>query len=133
MPRGRGRGRDVRCYKCGELGHMSWDCPHNKLTSEKNVNVIKAKPRPPRLMEKEEPPKEGESLLLRRTFLREKPKIGEPTQRKNLFRSTCKSKGKCFKVIIDKGSTDNLVSTEMVDKLRLAKTIHPTPYKVSWL
>eukprot|EP00253_Pinus_taeda_P019547 PITA_19547 len=31
------------------------------------------------------------------------------------------------------GSTDNLVSTEMVDKVGLAKTVHPTPYKVSWL
>ncbi|MCY6488111.1 retropepsin-like aspartic protease, partial [Actinobacillus pleuropneumoniae] len=46
---------------------------------------------------------------------------------------TCKSKGKCCKVIIENGSTDSLVSIEMVDKLGLAKTIHPTPYKVSWL
>jgi len=59
--------------------------------------------------------------------------IEEPTQRKSLFRTTCKSKGKCCKVIIDSGSIDNLVSTEMVDKLRLAKTVNPTPYKVSWL
>lgn len=32
-PRGRGRGRDVRCYTCGEWGHMSRDCPRNKLAS----------------------------------------------------------------------------------------------------
>eukprot|EP00253_Pinus_taeda_P035035 PITA_35035 len=31
------------------------------------------------------------------------------------------------------GTVDNLVSTEMVDKLGLARTIHPIPYKVSWL
>jgi hypothetical protein len=36
-------------------------------------------------------------------------------------------------VIIDSGSTDNLVSTEMVEKLELEKTAHPKPYKVSWL
>jgi hypothetical protein len=36
-------------------------------------------------------------------------------------------------VIIDSGSTDNLVSTEMVDKLELKTTTHPKPYKVSWL
>jgi len=36
-------------------------------------------------------------------------------------------------VIIDSGSTHNLVSTEMVDNLGLVKTIHPTPYKLSWL
>jgi hypothetical protein len=37
------------------------------------------------------------------------------------------------KVIIDSGSTDNLVSTEMVEKLELETNAHLTPYKVSWL
>eukprot|EP00253_Pinus_taeda_P017000 PITA_17000 len=133
VPRGGGRRRDVWCYTCGEWGHMSWDCPHNKPTRQRNANVAKAKPEPPRLMEKEEPPEEGESLLWRRTLLRAEPEIREPVQRKNLFRTTCKSKGKCCKVITDSGSTENFVSTEMVDKLGLAKTMHPTPYKVSWL
>jgi hypothetical protein len=36
-------------------------------------------------------------------------------------------------VIIDSGSTDNLVSTEMVEKLELETTALPKPYKVSWL
>ena len=66
-------------------------------------------------------------------MLRSEKEAGEPAQRKNLFRTTCKSKGKCCKVIIDSGSTDNLVSTEMVENLGLARTTHPTPYKVSWL
>jgi hypothetical protein len=37
------------------------------------------------------------------------------------------------KVIVDSGSTDNLISTEMVEKLELETTDHPSPYKVSWL
>ena len=36
-------------------------------------------------------------------------------------------------MVIDSGSTDNIVSTEMVEKLNLKKVKHPTPYKVSWL
>ena len=36
-------------------------------------------------------------------------------------------------MIIDSGSTDNLVSTEMVEKLELKITRHLRPYKVSWL
>jgi hypothetical protein len=36
-------------------------------------------------------------------------------------------------VIIDSGSTDNLVSTYMVDKLEKETIAHPNPYKVSWL
>jgi hypothetical protein len=36
-------------------------------------------------------------------------------------------------VIIDSGSTGNLVYTEMVEKLELETTTHLKPYKVSWL
>jgi hypothetical protein len=36
-------------------------------------------------------------------------------------------------VIVDSGSTDNLVSIEMVEKLELDTVTHPSPYKVSWL
>ena len=43
MPTGRGRGRDVRCYVCGEWGHMQWDCPHQKSANPHNVNVAEAK------------------------------------------------------------------------------------------
>jgi hypothetical protein len=34
---------------------------------------------------------------------------------------------------VDSESTDNLVSTEMVEKLELETNNHPSPYKVSWL
>jgi hypothetical protein len=50
-----------------------------------------------------------------------------------LFRTTCKTKDKVFKVIIESGSTDNLVSTKMVEKLELVTTAHSMPYKFSWL
>jgi hypothetical protein len=36
-------------------------------------------------------------------------------------------------VIIDSGSTDDLVSIEMVENLELKTTAHPNSYKVSWL
>jgi hypothetical protein len=35
-------------------------------------------------------------------------------------------------VIIDSGSTDNLVFTEMVEKLELKTNAHSNPYRVSW-
>jgi hypothetical protein len=54
-------------------------------------------------------------------------------QRGRLFRTSCTTKGWKCKVIVDSGSTDNLVSSEMVEKLELETTKHPSPYKVSWL
>jgi hypothetical protein len=54
-------------------------------------------------------------------------------QRNNLFRTACMTKDRVCKVIVDSGSTDNLISTEMVEKLELETTDHPSPYKVSWL
>jgi hypothetical protein len=34
---------------------------------------------------------------------------------------------------VDNGSTKNLVSTEMVEKMELETIAHPSPYRVSWL
>ena len=57
----------------------------------------------------------------------------EQMQQKDLFWMICKSHGKCCKLIIKSGSTDNLMATKMVEKLELKRLKHPTPYKVSWL
>jgi hypothetical protein len=34
---------------------------------------------------------------------------------------------------VDNSSIDNLVSTQMVEKLELETIVHPSPYIVSWL
>lgn len=73
----------------------------------------------------------GELLMVRRTLL-QASKEKETTQRRKLFRTTCKCNGKVCKVVVDSGSIDIVVSTKMVDKLKLEKLPHETPYKVSW-
>ena len=72
-------------------------------------------------------------MVVNKVLLKPAKEIVEPSQRKTLFRTTCKVQGKCCQMIIDSGNTDNLVSTEVVDKLKLKTKKHPTPYKVSWL
>ena len=64
---------------------------------------------------------EGESLLVRKEVVG----INETVQRRTPFKKVCKTKGKCYSLIIDSGSTNNLVSTEMVEKLKLKKTVNP--------
>jgi hypothetical protein len=71
--------------------------------------------------------------MLRKVLLKLEAEIEKPVQRNILFRTACKTNDRVCKVIIDSGSTENLVSTEMVEKLELNTTAHPRPYKVSWL
>ena len=78
-------------------------------------------------------PETGEALVLNKVLLKPAKEVADQTQRKALFWTVCKSHGKCYKLIIDCGSTDNLVAMKMVGKLVLKKLKHPTPYRVSWL
>ena len=116
----------MRCYTCGQLGHMSWDCPEN-VARWGEAQVVQVETEAPQELEDVVAyPEEGEALLMKKI-------IEEPIQRRILFKSVCKVEGKCCKLIVDSCSTDNLVSIEMVDKLNLRKTVHQEPYKVAWL
>jgi hypothetical protein len=70
---------------------------------------------------------------MHKILLKPEKEVENPVQRSRLFRTACIAKDRKCKVIVDSGSTDNLVSTEMVEKLELKTTKHPSPYKVSWL
>jgi hypothetical protein len=56
-------------------------------------------------------PEIGDALMINKVLLKPEKESAEPAQRKALFRTMCKVKGKCCKMVIDSGSTDNLVST----------------------
>jgi hypothetical protein len=75
----------------------------------------------------------GKNLMMRKVLLKPEKEVEEPVQRTSLFRTAYKTKDRVCKMIIDSGSIDNLVSTEMVEKLELKTTADPNPYKVSWL
>eukprot|EP00253_Pinus_taeda_P034987 PITA_34987 len=83
--------------------------------------------------EVENAPETGEALVLNKVLLKLAKETTKQAHWKALFRIVCKSHGKGCKLIIDNSSIDNLVPTEMVEKLELRRLKHPTPYKVSWL
>ena len=56
---------------------------------------------------------------MRKVLLKKVKSVNEPAQQKALFRTICKVQGKFYKVIIDGGITDNLVSTEVIERLNL--------------
>jgi hypothetical protein len=71
--------------------------------------------------------------MLRKVLLKPEAEVERPVKRNSLFRTACKTKDRVCRMIIDSGRTDNLVSTEMVEKLELETTAHSKSYKVSWL
>ena len=55
------------------------------------------------------------------------------SQKHNIFQSKCLIGGKVCDIIMDSGSVDNYIASNVVEKLELLVTPHPTPYKVSWI
>jgi hypothetical protein len=107
-------------------GHSS---VHRKRRIVENAQITEAQRRD---VENEDI-KGGRSLMMRKALLTPGKEVEDSTHRTRLFRITCKTKDWVCKVIVDSGSTNNLISTEMVEKLELETTDHPSPYKVSWL
>ena len=126
--RGRGRGVQARCYTSGKLGHMSWDCLE-KNVRWRGAHVVQDKPKSLKAMEVAENFREGESLIFRKVD----DEASESVERRSLSKTTFKAKAKCCKLIIDSGSTHNLMSTKMVEKLNLRRIIHIELYKVALL
>jgi hypothetical protein len=123
--RGRGRGGVITCFTCGKNGHKSYDCPDKKKDGGE-AHIAEAQRRDVEV----EDAKGGRSLVMRNVILTPEKEVESLVQRTKLFRTACKTKDRVCKVIVDSGSMDNLISTEMVEKLELEMTDHPSPYKV---
>ena len=69
----------MRCYTCGQLGHMSWDYLEN-VSRQRGAQVVQAEPEAPKELEvAENYPEQGEALLMRK-------EIDESVQRRSLFK-----------------------------------------------
>jgi len=67
--------------------------------------------------------------VLQRTLLASK----EEGQRKNLFKTRCSINNNVCEVIVDNGSTENLVSKKLVDYFKLPTKPHEKPYSLGWV
>ena len=57
----------------------------------------------------------------------------DPEEGERLFHSPMWVKGTPLHFIVDNGSQKNLISTEVVKRLKLLTTPHPQPYNIGWL
>ncbi|XP_077217939.1 uncharacterized protein LOC143852441 [Tasmannia lanceolata] len=54
-------------------------------------------------------------------------------QRHNIFKTKYTVNQKVCELIIDEGSSENIVSKTVVDKLQLKMEKHPSPYTIGWI
>ncbi|KAL5811214.1 hypothetical protein ACOSQ4_027782 [Xanthoceras sorbifolium] len=60
-------------------------------------------------------------------------RLGHNWKRTNIFYTKVEHRDKALNVIINNGSSTNVVAKEVVDQLSLPQETYPTPYKVSWI
>ncbi|KAK2966361.1 hypothetical protein RJ640_021505 [Escallonia rubra] len=75
----------------------------------------------------------GEALVIRHSMLAPPANNNQDDWLRNkIFRTRCTVEGKLCNLIIDSGSSENLISQVMVDKLKLKIERHPQPYRILW-
>ncbi|GJY57309.1 putative nucleotidyltransferase, ribonuclease H [Tanacetum coccineum] len=136
----RTRQKSVQCFTCKGHGHISIDCPNQRVFTlveepiEEEYQEFDSPPIFDEPLEQEDViyGDTGELLVIRRAL------VADSTEdsvwlRHNIFHTWCTSHGKVCDVIIDNRSCENVVSKTMVKKLSLKTEKHPRSYKLLWL
>ncbi|KOM51989.1 hypothetical protein LR48_Vigan09g064800 [Vigna angularis] len=129
------RGRETKCFKCGERGHYSSECLHKRSTyllDQQSKSEDSSSDSDTSISKEEVLPCEGELLLVRRLLGSQTNEL-EQSQRENLFRTRCKIFENTCSLIVDSGSSCNCCSSRVVNKLALPTISHPKPYKLQWI
>ncbi|XP_057479195.1 uncharacterized protein LOC130766548 [Actinidia eriantha] len=130
--------RGNTCFRCGQPGHYSNCCPNraiNVTIHEEGDGAEKHYPEVENMFE-EDPlawtyGDEGQSLVVRHLLY--SPRREVDAQRHNIFKTRCTVNGRVCDVIIDGGSSENIVSRTMVEKLGLSTKKHKHPYSIGWI
>ncbi|KAK0578477.1 hypothetical protein LWI29_011052 [Acer saccharum] len=137
------------CYRCHQPGHRSNQCPqrpainfvegdyaedeeeidHKNSSWDRGSLEVKGNARTTGNTGTHE---EKLSCIVQRIFLT--PKRGPDTStRHQVFRTNALINGVIAKTVIDIGSSENLVSKELVKRLKLPTEKHPQPYGLRWI
>ncbi|KAL5715946.1 hypothetical protein ACHQM5_017696 [Ranunculus cassubicifolius] len=138
-PSSSNKGND--CFKCGEPGHMAYQCPR------KSLHLGKGHEEEPEDEDNEDSFDYGEydtddleeegvdtpiNSIVR--CILTVPKVDdEDWKRTSIFQMLVRCGNQARKLIIDGGSCMNVVSTSTVERLKLPVQPHPHPYSVGWI
>ena len=104
--------------------HIALNCPTKRTMILKKSDDVESEHSSPHSLSKESTSSsktkifEKDPMLLRHMIGQDQSEL-EPTQRENIFQSTCKINKWVYSLIIDEGSSTNVASTRLVEKLSL--------------
>ncbi|XP_073139089.1 uncharacterized protein [Henckelia pumila] len=104
--------RDIKCFRCQGIGHISSQCPNKKLMIVNARGDVES--------ESEEESYDG------------MPALVDPDDEDGFGAVVGELLGKVCSLIIDRGSYTNVASCELVEKLGLSLLKHPQPYRFQW-
>ncbi|GJZ52625.1 putative nucleotidyltransferase, ribonuclease H [Tanacetum coccineum] len=125
-----------KCYRCGIPRHRSNVCPQRKQVNLAKYDENKNEGEDDYFKEDDGvcQPDGGEedmpTFVVRNVLLA--PKRVD-TQRNMLFRTRCTISNQIFDLIIDGGSCENIISHDLVHKLKLPVEKHSEPYSIVWI
>ncbi|XP_058769117.1 uncharacterized protein LOC131642988 [Vicia villosa] len=125
------------CYRCNGRGHKSNVCPTRRVDvvmeereeDEEREDLTVENDEYADVEFAKEESDERVNFVLQRMLLASK----DEGQRKNLFKTHCSIKNKVCNLIVDNGSTENLVSQKLVEYLKLPTEPHEKPYTLGWV
>lgn len=132
---------NIKCFRCGEHGHKATDCrkpmgqeSRNLLIEEDVVGELEEGGEPVYDDDEDEEVLYGdghETIVVRKSLLTPKSDSEDDWLRTNVFYTTCTITDKVWKMIIDSGNCENVVSEEAVQELEPKTNHHPNLYKLS--
>ncbi|WVZ58320.1 hypothetical protein U9M48_008601 [Paspalum notatum var. saurae] len=138
----------IRCHKCQGIGHVQKECPSKRAyIATEDGGYISTSDVEEDIDDMEEPNEDdgndGDTLgsedtaayrsIIVQRVLSARMEQAEQQQRHNLFQIFFVINNRRARVIIDSGSCNNLVSSDLVKKLGLITRPHPHPYHIQWL
>lgn len=125
-----------KCYRCNQPRHLSNSCPNRR-----SINIVE-EGKSDEEQNFEDGDYEGGNVadadtgeelacIVQRLLLA--PKKPNNSQRHKIFRTRCIIRSKVCNVIINSGSSENVVSKAVVKALNLKTERHPSPYKIAWI
>ncbi|KAK0581717.1 hypothetical protein LWI29_017097 [Acer saccharum] len=135
---------NIECHHCHANGYIASRCPQRTLTIAQEYDDYYPPDPTDEVVEPiedihyldleadlDDREFEGQLHMMRCIF--SKPVSADTWKRMNVFHTFIPCKGKIYKLVIDGGSTMNIVSNAAVTRFHLNPEPHPHPFRVAWV